>query len=109
MTCKDCIHNEMCYGTHTDESPTCCDFKDKSRFIELPCKVGAEIFIIIDGCEIPSYVDLGTVETVCMQDDGIWIYARYECGLTYWHKSDDLGKGYYLDAYEAEKALKERI
>lgn len=37
MTCKDCIHNEMCYATHTDDSPTCCDFKDKSRYIELPC------------------------------------------------------------------------
>lgn len=42
MTCKDCIHNEVCCGTHTDDSPTCCDFKDKSRFIELPCNVGAE-------------------------------------------------------------------
>lgn len=27
----------MCYSTHTDDSPTCCDFKDKSRYIELPC------------------------------------------------------------------------
>lgn len=35
MTCKDCIHNEMCYGTHTDDSPTCCDFKNKSRYIEV--------------------------------------------------------------------------
>lgn len=52
MTCKDCLHNEMCYGTHTDDSPTCCDFKDKSRYIELPCKVGTRhnklTFIAVD-------------------------------------------------------------
>lgn len=46
MNCKACIHNEVCYATHTDESPTCCDFKDKSLFIELPCKVGDDIFKI---------------------------------------------------------------
>lgn len=33
MTCKDCLHNEMCYATHTDDSPTCCDFKDRSRYV----------------------------------------------------------------------------
>ena len=43
-TCKDCIYNEMCFGTHTDDSPTCCDFKDKSRYIELPCKVGDTVY-----------------------------------------------------------------
>lgn len=41
MTCKDCIHNEVCYCyliTYTDNNPICCNYKDKSRFIELPCK-----------------------------------------------------------------------
>ena len=33
MTCKDCIHNEMCYATHTDDSPCCCDFKDSSKYV----------------------------------------------------------------------------
>ena len=35
MTCKECLHNEMCYATHTDNSPACCDFKDKNRFVEV--------------------------------------------------------------------------
>lgn len=35
MICKDCIHNEMCYGTHTDDSPTCCEFLDKSRYVDI--------------------------------------------------------------------------
>ena len=32
-TCKECLHNEMCYATHTDDSPTCCDFKERSRYV----------------------------------------------------------------------------
>ena len=33
MVCRDCLHNEMCYATHTDDSPTCCDFKDRSKYV----------------------------------------------------------------------------
>ena len=50
MTCKDCIHYDVCnkWDTWNDEfytdgnSNKCYNyskFKDKSRFIELPCKV----------------------------------------------------------------------
>lgn len=48
MTCKDCIHCELCdmyskFGiTDVNEYDTtiCGLFKDKSKLIELPCKVG---------------------------------------------------------------------
>lgn len=39
-TCKNCLHNEMYCGTHTENSPTCCDFTDCSEWVHLPCKVG---------------------------------------------------------------------
>lgn len=32
-TCKECLHNEMCYATHIDDSPACCDFKDCSKYV----------------------------------------------------------------------------
>lgn len=46
MTCKDCLHNNVCYlqevcndiQKQLDEFG-CDDFKDKSNIIELPCKV----------------------------------------------------------------------
>ena len=76
--------------------------------IEYPCNVGAEIFTIIDGDEY-SYVDSGTVEGLSVQDDGLWIFARYECGLTYWHRLKDMGNEFYLDQHEADKALEERM
>lgn len=37
-TCKDCLHNEMCYAAHFDNGPTCCDFADRSEWVQLPCK-----------------------------------------------------------------------
>lgn len=45
-TCKDCLHNEMCYGTHTDNSPTCCEFTDRSEWVHLPCRVGDTVYTI---------------------------------------------------------------
>ena len=47
MACKDCIHFESCknlYETHGEglsgDSYVCDFFKDRSRFVELPCKLG---------------------------------------------------------------------
>ena len=43
MTCKDCIYADVCAGfgvTMTD----CAQFKDKSQFIELPCKIGDTVY-----------------------------------------------------------------
>ena len=37
-TCKDCIHIEMCSYVDTF-LPICDSFKDKSKFIELPCSI----------------------------------------------------------------------
>ena len=50
MTCKDCIHYEACHDMYYEEHATrhfdpekhnaekeCGYFKDRSRFIELPC------------------------------------------------------------------------
>lgn len=45
-TCKDCIHQQVCvlYDAFDYEEPMtgdlCRFFKDKSRFIELPCSIG---------------------------------------------------------------------
>ena len=66
MTCKDCIHYGVCGGFtptdldqdvfdycregRTDEIPDieerCGEFKDKSRYIEIHCKVGDTVYHI---------------------------------------------------------------
>lgn len=56
MTCKDCYHYDACkcvnskldemYGNRNGTQYGCGYFKDKSRFIELPCKVGATVYVL---------------------------------------------------------------
>lgn len=60
MTCKDCIHYEICrifsdqYGI-SKVYPSDCGFaKDKSRFVELPCQIGSEVYVI-ENCTCGSF------------------------------------------------------
>ena len=57
VTCKDCLHNHVCAlwraqegqdaKSWSDSDDWDCDyFADKSRFVELPCKVGTEVSVI---------------------------------------------------------------
>ena len=57
MTCKDCIRYDVCEyeypefvhekdGKNADMEKECIQFKDKSRFVELPCKVGDTVYIV---------------------------------------------------------------
>lgn len=47
MTCKDCIYYEVCCDEYElAHAENCNNFKDKSKYIELPCKVGDTVYII---------------------------------------------------------------
>lgn len=51
-TCEDCIHLEVC--CYVDMFlPACDSFKDKSKFIELPCAIGDTVYMI--NSKIDSY------------------------------------------------------
>lgn len=42
MACEDCIHYDICLGAFGVLVSRVCDsFKDKSKFIELPCSIGS--------------------------------------------------------------------
>ena len=47
-TCKDCLHDEACeiYAGDLGENGAekCVCFKDRNRFVELPCKVGDTVY-----------------------------------------------------------------
>ena len=115
MTCKDCLHYEACNKFIWREMMllesvadfVCGDYKDKSRFVELPCKAGDKIFMIVGDIDAgTAFVDEGKVISVIYECTGVWISARYECGLFYHHK---FGSGdYFFTIAEAEKALAER-
>lgn len=65
-SCKNCVHCEACdisavyfggtigseefrkYEKRTNVEFDCEQFKDRTRFIELPCKIGSEVFVTPD-------------------------------------------------------------
>lgn len=54
MTCENCYHNDACnawikrgeilYSDYIYSTKYCPFFKDKSRIVELPCKVGDKVY-----------------------------------------------------------------
>lgn len=113
MTCENCIHYDVCEALEVGNGlakvhPIHCGyFKDKSRYIELPCKVGDEIFFLHESDEGEPYcIYEGVVQSLSVHSDDIYIYALYKNGLTFWHTVGD-GFG-FLTREEAEKALAER-
>lgn len=118
-TCKNCLHVKVCReyvmglaaarGVELDateiEQVLVCDdcenFKDRSRFVELPCKVGDLIYIIkkarglsVRGAKVNSITitESGKIQVSCYRSSfiGLW--------------SDDA----FATKEEAEQALKER-
>lgn len=105
MTCKDCIHEEACvFSSVTESAEHCRHFTDKSRFVELPCKVGDNIYMIA-GSGDEAFVADGRVKSIIFESECVWIYSIYTCGLTYHHKAGT--DTYFFTREEAEKKLEE--
>ena len=107
MTCKDCIHFESCknlYETHGEglsgDSYVCDFFKDRSRFVELPCKVGDFVYFIEARRVMADIVSKFTIDRC-----GVMLQRVNGYNLGY---TDQLGKKIFLTHEEAEQALKAR-
>jgi hypothetical protein len=119
MTCKDCVHYEAClewatnlFGADTQIpykaekcEDSCNQFKQKSRFVELPCEVGQTVWFetwekngsVCIGVQ-PHTVD--KIEIACVVGMNKFVPTRLED----WR----FGKTVFLSKEEAEKALAER-
>ena len=126
MTCNDCLHAEVC-GTFAIASEifeisspertasSCNDFKDRSRFVELPCKVGDTVYSIYKGdieahivnrlefCTVGNNSEcqdyFGTAEGIDNCDENFSFINFTKATF---------GKTVFLTREEAEQALKER-
>lgn len=115
-TCKDCINYTECnnsflkdLGMALDpEREICSIFKDRSRFVELPCAVGDTVYIIarISGKEeiIQDSVESFTISYFVDNTPIILFDGIETCD---WD-SNDFGKQVFLTKEQAEQALKER-
>ena len=74
-----------------------------------PCKVGDKAYHLtgIDTREELDLTDIfeGKVCSISNQEDALWIFCRYNNGLTYWYTESDIGRKLYLTREEAECAL----
>lgn len=114
MTCKDCIHYEVCGGVYVNTDifeeveKDCKEFEDKSLYIKLPCKVGDTLFDISEfvyGEKMPEMYE-DKVEYIELQKDresGELIFCVDGLDWRY----DDFGKTVFFTREEAEEALKE--
>lgn len=128
-TCKNCAHCVVCAWAHEPpRAEQCEDFKDISRFIELPCGYAQTIYAngkkkIVE-CEVEeiSFGVVGLVYLVSFECDSdcegcpfnSWhqdYTGEYSCDGEYGHgavRGEDFGKTAFLTREEAEKAITER-
>lgn len=116
-TCKDCIHYDACKdmydGSKEDfddkADDVCCEFfKDKDRFIELPCAVGNDVYYLYNIDE-PNRVYCGRLVSFSFDSSGLWFNCHYKCGFNMWHYIKDFGKTVFLTKWDAEKALSKEL
>lgn len=110
MTCKDCIHYDVCCKYMAIPNHLCKDFKDKSKYIELPCKVGEKIYA---HCKTVNQIIPYEIEDIHIDRNKTRYFAT--AFDVYYNEyldemeftEDDIGQTIFLTKEEAEAKLKE--
>ena len=79
------------------------------KAVELPYEVGSTVYIIHETDEedkINPWIDAGRVVSFSI-DVKLWIYVRYNSGLTMWYTKDSFNKEVCITFEAAEARLKE--
>ena len=113
MTCKDCVHYEVCEALEQNGisriHPSLCGcFKDKSKFIELPCKVGDKVWFIKfmwNYAKQPISAMVCGIKTFSSSGTFTFTALTYENNVSRSFINQDIGKTVFLTKEEAEQAL----
>lgn len=114
MTCKDCYHYEACKFNNKnlpeEYDPIewqCDNFKDKSRIIELPCKIGDEAYYISIKRYLPSLYRLLKAKVIdfYINKNGAYTVKLETLKSDYTFTLDI--HNVYFDKSKAEEKLKE--
>lgn len=126
MTCKDCIHHNMCryidcFRTKDSDGEkkiiaetnnvedTCEDFSNRYLWAKFPCLTGTTVYSVYHEISGKRNIVVGTVEHFKVYGDNyVYAYVFYENGASYWHLSTEFGKIVFFTYEEAERALKDR-
>ena len=117
MTCKDCIHYNVCAINGIDVEDTtfkkelCCgEFKDKSRIIELPCNMGDTVYhtTTFGICQLTvSGIHLFWDKRKTRIKRYSYIVGLNNLDYTYRLPLKEIGKTVFLTKEQAEAKLKE--
>ena len=118
-SCNDCIHNEICqqidgHFNIIDADMSCTDFKHRSWFVELPCKVGDKVYLdnlhIKYADVIGIYIDAfgGVFDLRIYTNIQLANGFGYEYFISKDYTFEDIGKRLFLTKESAEQAVKER-
>lgn len=103
IDCKNCLHYAVCgYALNSKTVYVCDYFANKSKVIELPCKVGDICWFIRNNKIIKT-----TVEKIVLKEKGR-LYLKLSCNSLYETSCRSIGKTVFFTYEEAEQALKER-
>lgn len=128
MTCKDCIYYEVChkkewyleFGNISDYEgieTECKYFKDKSKSVELPCKVGDVLYDVVlcddekyrifemKVADISPFGTLYSNSKVC--EPFIWNLYLVEKYSYAYRMFKDIGQTVFFEKSKAEAKLKE--
>lgn len=113
-SCKDCLHYEACESqvpkTFWDSETFyyhCKCFKDRNRFVELPCRVGDTIYEITERKRNGKWNKVIVERVVNCIEIGRGGFMTIRSGTTITAFLPDLGETVFLTREEAEQALKE--
>lgn len=118
MTCKDCIHYDVCEAhLKLNDIPLelCGLFKDKSRIVELPCKVGDTVYVLNQGNQPQKMIlDAPDIRCRCSNEHNLCMSLCNDrkhniCAYRLINNGSDIGTKVFLTKKEAEKALKEKL
>lgn len=105
-TCKDCINYDTCKVAElnaSNEVEIWCDlFKDRSQFVEVPCKVGDRVYYIanVNG---KDEINSAVVQKVTIHFEN---EVGYDCGIgEIGFSNRSIGKRVFLTKEQAEQAL----
>ena len=130
MTCKQCIHHNVCYyagrlktkdsdgekriiAETNNVEDTCENFSARSAWVKLPCKVGGSLFILnLDKTRVQEMLlEAPAISCHCKPriEEGQCCCHDAKCiCVKKLHDFREIGKTVFLTREEAERALKDR-
>lgn len=79
------------------------------RSVGLPCEVGSTVYLISERDtedNINPWIDKGKVEAFSISPE-LWVYVRYDSGLSMWYTKDSFDKEVCITFEAAEACLAE--